>query len=271
MILFPNAKINIGLFVTSKRTDGYHNLETVFLPVNGFCDVLEVIDNQKPEDEFLSTGIYLPRSNSDNLVLLALKKMRERANVPPLQIHLHKLIPLGAGLGGGSSDAAFMLRLLNEQYDVGLSKEELELMGKELGADCPVFIQNKPVLAKGIGNEFEDIALPLKGFWLQIVIPAIHITTVNAYSNITPKPPQKSLNDILKLPIEVWKENVYNDFEVPVFNKNPELEQIKKSFYANGAIFSLMSGSGSAIYGIFKEKPHISWDSAYTVHTEKIL
>lgn len=270
MILFPNAKINIGLFVTSKRPDNYHNIETVFLPVKELCDVLEVIDNQEPEDTFTTSGLRITGEINNNLVLLALEKMRERKSIPPLQIHLHKIIPSGAGLGGGSSNAAFMLRLLNEQYEVGLPISTLEAMASEIGADSPVFIQNKAVLAKGIGNEFNEISLPLKDHWLQIVIPNIHVATPNAYKNVQPKLLNESLQDKIKSPIETWKDKIINDFEASVFLRHPQLSDIKKILYTNGAIFSSMTGSGSSIFGIFKDKPTFMWDSNHTVHTEKI-
>jgi len=270
MILFPNAKINIGLFVTSKRPDNYHNIETVFLPVKKLSDVLEVINSPTLQDIFTTSGINISGDLNNNLVLLALKKMREIASIPPLQIHLHEIIPSGAGLGGGSSDAAFMFRLLNEQFNVGLSTEELETLAKEIGADCPVFIQNKTVFAKGVGNEFNEISLPLKEHWLQIVIPTIHITTANAYKNIIPTLPKVSLQQKIKSPIESWKDIIINDFEADVFKKHSELNHIKNNFYENGAIFSSLSGSGSSIYGIFKDEPNIVWNANYIVHTEKI-
>lgn len=271
MILFPNAKINIGLFVTSKRPDNYHNIETIFLPIKKLCDVLEVVDSKKSQDSFTTSGLTISGDEKDNLVLVALKKMREKAVIPPIQIHLHKIIPSGAGLGGGSSNAAFMLRLLNEQYQVGLSILELETMAKDIGADCPVFIQNKTTLAKGIGTEFNEISLPLKDHWLQIVIPSIHITTANAYDNTLPTLLDVPLQQKIKSPIKEWRDIIINDFETSVFKKHPELGDIKSKFYENGAVFSSMTGSGSSIYGIFREKPNIIWSSNYTVHTEEIL
>lgn len=270
MILFPNAKINVGLFITSKRPDNYHNIETIFLPVKELCDVLEVIDNHEPQDKFTTSGIPISGDLKNNLVLIALKKMREKAPIPPLLIHLHKIIPSGAGLGGGSSDAAFMLRLLNEQYEVGLPLSTLEIMANEIGADCTVFIENKTVLAKGIGNEFSEISLPLKDHWLQIVIPTIHVATANAYKNIRPTLLKESLQHKIKSPIELWKDIIINDFETTVFKKHPELDRIKNAFYENGALFSSLTGSGSSIYGIFKDEPKIIWNSNHTVHTEKI-
>lgn len=269
MILFPNAKINIGLFVVSKRADGYHNIETSFLPVKQLYDVLEVVDNDEPIDQFFTSGIPIP--GESNLVLLGLKKMRERGDIPPLKIHLHKVIPIGSGLGGGSSDAAYMLRLLNEQYSVGLSTSELEDIAKAMGADCPFFIQNNPVLATGIGDVFQPISMPLHGYWLQIVTPSIHIHTAEAYQNIALKSAPMPLEECLKLPVESWRKTVYNDFEESVFCKYPELKQIKDRFYQKGAVYSSMSGSGSALYGIFKEKPDIVWDKKQIVHVEEIL
>lgn len=271
MIVFPNAKINLGLFVTSRRPDGYHNLETIFLPVKKMCDALEVINHTGNEDQFTTSGIIINGSKENNLVLKALNLFRQKKTIPPLQIHLHKKIPFGAGLGGGSSDAAFMLRLLNDQYDGGFSTAELEQMASELGADCPVFIQNKPVMAKGIGNLFESLKLNLTHHWLQVVVPNITIPTAAAYKDIKPHEPQQPLKEMIIWPMEEWGNNIYNDFEVSVFKSYPDIKIIKDTLYQNGAIYASMSGSGSAIYGIFKEKPRNNWSNTFTVHTEEIL
>ncbi|MGQ1946137.1 4-(cytidine 5'-diphospho)-2-C-methyl-D-erythritol kinase [Geofilum sp. OHC36d9] len=270
MIVFPNAKINLGLFVTSKRPDGYHNLETIFLPVKKMCDALEVINHSGNEDQFTTSGIIINGSKENNLVIKALNLFRQKRTIPPLQIHLHKKNPFGAGLGGGSSDAAFMLKLLNDQYNGGFSTDELEQMASELGADCPVFIQNKTVLAKGIGNLFENLNLNLSQHWLQIVVPNIKIPTAAAYKDIIPHQPRQPLNEMIRLPLEEWKNNIYNDFEVPVFKSYPKIRVIKETLYQNGAIYASMSGSGSSVYGIFKEKPKDDWTDSFTVHTEEI-
>lgn len=270
MIVFPNAKINLGLFVTSKREDGYHNLETVFHPVYQLCDMLEVIDNDGKEDAFTSTGLVIDGAATDNLCLKAVSLMREHAHLPPLKIHLHKKIPFGAGLGGGSADASFMLKLLNDQYHLKFSTLELEIMAAKLGADCPVFIENKPVLAKGIGNEFSPIKLSINKLWLQVVIPPIHVPTAHAYSNISPGAPIRPLEELLAQPITSWKDSVNNDFELPVFARHPEIAAIKDKLYDHGALYAAMSGSGSAVFGLFEALPQITWDTPCMIHTEQL-
>lgn len=270
MIVFPNAKINIGLLVTSKRPDGYHDLETIFHPVYQLCDILEVINNDEKKDEFFATGLLIDGPPSDNLCLKALALMREHASIPPLKIHLHKQIPFGAGLGGGSADAAFMLQLLNEQYHLNLNNHLLEQMAARLGADCPVFIENKPVLAKGIGNEFSPINLSLQHLWLQIVIPTIHVPTSHAYSNIKPAQPVQALEALITHPIENWKSFIKNDFEATVFDKYPEIAVIKKELYEQGALYAAMSGSGSAVFGLFRQQPKKVWGHSYMTHTEQL-
>ena len=183
----------------------------------------------------------------NNLCLKALRLMREHADIPPLNIHLHKIIPFGAGLGGGSADAAFMLTLLNEQYKAGLSNDKLESLASQIGADCPVFISNQTVLAKGIGNEFEPIDEFLSGLNLLLIIPPVHIPTALAYKNITPKKPSLPLQKLIQTPINQWRTVIFNDFEETVFSNYPEIETIKKNLYKNGALYASMSGSGSSV------------------------
>jgi len=268
MIVFPNAKINLGLFVTSKRNDGYHNLETIFVPVKGFCDVLEVLTaRDATADVFNNSGLKIDGLPQNNLCLKALALMREFAHIPPLNIHLHKVIPFGAGLGGGSADAAFMLTLLNEQYNLGFSLEELESMAAQLGADCAVFIRNKTVLAKGIGNEFFSTHLNLADYFIQIVIPPLHIPTALAYKNVTPQEPLVSLEKLVQEPVELWKNSVKNDFEPSVFKQYPEIETIKMKLYNEGALYTSMSGSGSSVFGIFKQQPDISWPDDFVIYS----
>ena len=271
MIVFPNAKINLGLFVTSKRSDGYHNLETIFVPIKDFCDVLEVLTNtDTAEDRFTNSGLLIDGKPENNLCLKALRLMREHADIPPLNIHLHKIIPFGAGLGGGSADAAFMLTLLNEQYKAGLSNDKLESLASHIGADCAVFIRNQTVLAKGIGNEFEPIEEFLSGLHLLLVIPPVHVPTALAYKNITPKKLETPLKKLIQTPINRWEKYIYNDFEKTVFSNYPEIEDIKKTLYKNGALYASMSGSGSSVYGIFKEKTELNWKKGYTAFSGKL-
>ncbi len=271
MIYFPNIKLNIGLYVTSKREDGYHNIETIFHPISKPFDILEIIDNKESNNDILSlSGINIDGKSEDNLIIKAINKVRKLRVVPPLQIHLHKNIPAGSGLGGGSSDAAHTLKLVNEQYSLNLSNNELKDIAKTIGADCAVFIDNKPVLAKGIGTEFSEISFSLSGYWVQIVIPPIHVSTKDAYASITPKAPTIPLAELILLPIEQWKDKITNDFEKPLFKMHKELSDIKNHFYNKGAIYSSMSGSGSSIYGIFTEKPKIQWNENYFAFTELI-
>ncbi len=271
MVVFPNAKINLGLLVTEKRPDGFHNIETVFFPVTGFSDVLEVLENKdSKEDSFSSSGIFTGASPNQNLVIKALNLLRKNNIIPPLKIHLHKNIPPGAGLGGGSSDAAFMLKLLNEQFDLNLSTNQLEEKAAILGADCAFFVRNHPTLAKGIGNKFSSINVDLKDLWMMLVIPPVHLSTPAAYKNITPRQPDIPLEEIMKSELTQWPDKLINDFEPNAFANYPELVEIKTRLYRQGAIYAAMSGSGSAMFGLFEQKPDIKWTEKYRVWTEEI-
>jgi 4-diphosphocytidyl-2-C-methyl-D-erythritol kinase len=261
MVVFPNVKINLGLFVTKKRPDGFHNIETIFFPVPGFNDVLEVINNTDgSDDQFSESGLETMTKKKENLVFKALDLLRKDHHIPPLKIHLHKNIPCGAGLGGGSSDAAFMLKLLNEQYALDLSEKKLEKKAAELGADCAFFIRNQPTLARGTGNIFSPVNISLTGLWIMIVVPPIHLSTPEAYQNIVPKPPAEKLEEIIKTPVEKWPESLNNDFEANAFSRYPKLAEIKSKLYKNEALYAAMSGSGSAVFGIFNNKPEITWE-----------
>jgi 4-diphosphocytidyl-2-C-methyl-D-erythritol kinase len=254
MISFPNAKINIGLYITSKRTDGYHNLETVFYPIP-LKDVLEVVttSNDKASE---GCNLYLYGNKvegdvNDNLVVKAYRLLRKDYTMPSVDIHLYKKIPSGAGLGGGSADAAYMLRLLNELFELNISKEKLQSYAIELGADCPIFIQNVPSFAEGIGEILSPISVSLSGYKLIIVKPNIYISTREAFANIKPKSPRYNLHESIKRPIEEWKDIIANDFEASIFPRHPELADIKNTLYSQGAVYASMSGSGSSLYGIF--------------------
>lgn len=254
MITFPNAKINIGLNIIEKRPDGYHNLETIFYPIN-LQDALEVkaIEHSEQPHQLHISGTVIEGNPEENLVVKAYRMLKEDYPLPPVDIHLFKHIPTGAGLGGGSSDGAFMLKLLNEKCHLGLSAESLESYATRLGADCAFFIRNTPVFASGIGNVFTPIELSLKGYHIVLVKPNIHISTRDAYAGITPKHPEVSLRTLVRQPIETWKDTVRNDFEDSIFSRYPEIAAIKDKLYDLGAVYAAMSGSGSAIYGIFKE------------------
>ncbi|MBI2269048.1 MAG: 4-(cytidine 5'-diphospho)-2-C-methyl-D-erythritol kinase [Bacteroidetes bacterium] len=255
MVCFPNAKINIGLNVIKKRSDGYHDLESVFYPI-ALCDILEVIENPRASEpvEFYSTGISIPGSVNDNLCIRAYNMIVKDYQLPKVKIHLHKIIPIGAGLGGGSSDAAFFIKLLDEKFELGLSWGEQHNYARQLGSDCSFFVINKPVFAEEKGDKYERIELDLNGYYLVLVYPNIHVNTANAYAGLVPKKPVSSLeNDVLKLPVAKWKSVVKNDFEESVFAKYPVVKNLKQSLYRHGAVYASMSGSGSALYGLFEK------------------
>ena len=253
MICFPNAKINLGLHILSKRTDGYHNIETVFYPVNNLCDALEIVPAEGRKTTFSQTGIIVDGNPEDNLVLKAYYSLKEDYDLPEIAIYLRKQIPLGAGLGGGSSDAAFMIKLLNDFAGLNLSVEQMEMYAGKIGADCPFFIQNKPVFAEGTGTVFSQVAISLQSYHLTIIKPSVSVSTKEAYARVKPRRPAVSLKNIIRLPVTEWKNQLINDFEPGVFALYPEIEEIKERLYAEGALYASMTGSGSAVFGIFEK------------------
>lgn len=259
MLFFPNAKINIGLNITSKREDGYHNLETIFYPIK-WRDSLEIIPSKSLS--FQSSGIPIP--GDGNLCLRAYELMKSHYDLEPVSIHLHKNIPIGAGLGGGSSDAAFTLMGLNTIFDLGLGSDELKKIAVQLGADCPFFIDNKPSIASGIGEVLEAVDLDLSGYHLFVVKPDVFVSTAEAFSKIVPHIPAKSIHKEIDMPIEDW--TLKNDFEHSIFPQYPELMEIKNKLIAAGAVYASMSGSGSSIYGIFSEKPKLNFQNCHLFH-----
>ncbi len=254
MVVFPHCKINLGLHVLSKREDGYHNIETCFYPVPRF-DVLEAI--KADSFSFDQTGIAIPGPSSDNLCIRAYNLLQKDFDLSPVKIHLHKIVPLGAGLGGGSSDAALMLLLLNDLFHLNLSTQQLMNYASRLGSDCAFFIQGKPKLGSNRGEHLEDIGIDLSGYWLCLVKPDVHISTAEAYAGIEPRVPERSIMEIIKTPIENWKTLLINDFEKSIFNKFSLLKELKEKLYSNGAIYSAMSGSGSTIFGLFSKAPKL--------------
>jgi 4-diphosphocytidyl-2-C-methyl-D-erythritol kinase len=254
MLTFPNGKINIGLSVTEKRADGYHDLETIFYPV-AVKDALEIIDAKENESSLHLSGLSVAGEPDNNLAWkafqLLLKHFPEK--VKPLSIYLHKVIPMGAGLGGGSADGAFMLNMLNEYFHLGLSTASLETYALQLGSDCPFFIRNKTAFAKGRGELLEDIELDLSGYSLQLIYPELHISTAVAFAGIIPKPAAFLLKDITSLPIMEWRDIIKNDFEETLFPKYPVLQQVKEQLYAGDALYASLSGTGSTVYGIFQK------------------
>lgn len=253
MIVFPNAKINIGLDILRKRKDGFHDIESVFYPIQ-LKDVLEIVESENSNNSFEQTGVKVNSKKGDNLCEKALKSLKEKYDFPATKMHLHKVIPMGAGLGGGSSNASFVLKAANELYNLSLDNEQLETIAAQLGSDCPFFIENTPMIAKGRGEILSKLNLSLKEYFLVLVHPAIHISTPKAYSMISPSTPEQTLLDRISQPIEKWKDIIKNDFEAPLFKEFPQLKLIKEKLYESGAIYAAMTGSGSALYGIFRDK-----------------
>jgi len=251
MIVFPNAKINIGLNVVARRPDGFRNLESCFYPVQ-WQDALEVIPTA--ENQFTLSGIPVPGAAETNLCGLAYSLLAADFNLPPIHMHLHKNIPIGAGMGGGSADAAFALRLFNDLFKLNLSLDILEDYARRLGSDCAFFIRNKPVFARERGDVFEPIHLDLSNYHCVIVYPNIHITTAEAFGLVQTKVPESALKDLLEQDISTWKDKVTNSFEEALFPKYPVLAQIKEYLYEQGAVYAAMTGSGSAIYGFFSKE-----------------
>lgn len=260
MIVFPNCKINLGLHILHKRADGFHDIETVFYPLN-FTDILEVIQNPQSSShvEFTGTGIPVDGKAEDNLCIKAyLLLKKDFPLLPAVKIHLHKTIPMGAGLGGGSADAAFMLKLLNEKFNLNLSTIQLLNYSLQLGSDCPFFLSNKSCYATGRGEIMEDIPLDLSFYKIMLINPGIHINTGWAFSQLSDglKPSDKftkSIKEIIQQPIETWQTELSNDFESPVFSVHPEIKNIKEELYLQGAVYASMSGSGSTVFGIFEK------------------
>ncbi|HEY2580920.1 MAG TPA: 4-(cytidine 5'-diphospho)-2-C-methyl-D-erythritol kinase [Mucilaginibacter sp.] len=255
MILFPNAKINIGLNVVNRRADGYHNLETIFYPVE-IKDALEVIVADKLS--FQSSGLEIPGRPEDNLCIKGYHLLKRDFDLPPVKIHLHKHIPIGAGLGGGSADAAFFIRLMNQKFNLGLTDDEMIAYAKRLGADCAFFIRNKPVFAFEKGDEFEPLKLDLSAYKIVLITPPVHISTAEAYGGVKPVPVKDSLLELIYEPVTEWKKHIKNDFETTIFKNHPEIRGVKAALYEAGALYASMSGSGSSVFGIFTKTPDLS-------------
>jgi 4-diphosphocytidyl-2-C-methyl-D-erythritol kinase len=254
MIVFPKAKINLGLRIIRKRPDGYHDIETLFYPI-GLSDALEFVVTDEREDELTVSGIATTDAQGDNLVMKTINKLRENYSFPILKTHLHKAIPLGAGLGGGSSDAACLLKVLNRCFNLSIDEEVLKAIALDLGSDCPFFIEGTPAFGTGRGEILTPCKPVLKGFYLLLLNPGIGISTKEAFNNCHPENPVTTIFQLTDHPVAEWKELIINDFEDYAFRIYPLLAELKGALYNSGAIFSSMSGSGSSIYGIFKEKP----------------
>jgi 4-diphosphocytidyl-2-C-methyl-D-erythritol kinase len=258
MITFPDCKINLGLNVVERRPDGYHNLETVFYPVP-ITDALEVqaMDELFPsavDCDLKVTNLVIEGDEQRNLVVRAYQLLKQDfPQLPRVHVHLYKNIPTQAGMGGGSSDCAFMLSLLNEQFALGLSQQQLIGYAARLGADCAFFILNEPAYAEGIGERLQPVDLRLQGMYLAVVRPDIPVSTKEAFSLIKPQRPAKNCRDIVMQSVETWREELKNDFEQSVFALHPEIALIKQQLYEQGAVYAAMSGSGSAVFGLFRE------------------
>jgi 4-diphosphocytidyl-2-C-methyl-D-erythritol kinase len=266
MILFPNAKINLGLNIVEKRQDNYHNIETIFYPVPWF-DILEI--NPSQTFDFQSSGIAIDGNSTNNLCCKVYDRYKELYQIPTLQIHLHKSIPVGAGLGGGSSDAAFTAKLIQEMFHLPLTSEQLEELVKPLGSDCAFFIQNKPIYAEGKGDQFREVSISLAGKHIVLIYPNLHISTKEAYEGVIPQTPTLSVKEIITRNIPEWKDLLINDFEKSLFAKYPQLQKIKEELYANGALYASMSGSGSTIFGIFESEVNLkgAFPAEYLIQT----
>jgi 4-diphosphocytidyl-2-C-methyl-D-erythritol kinase len=259
MIVFPNCKINLGLHILQKRADGFHDLETVFYPIP-LQDALEIVQNPSPGSpiQFNTTGLKIDSTIEDNICFKAYQVLKKDfPELPSVKMHLHKVIPSGAGLGGGSSDGAFTLLLLNKKFNLGLTEEQLINYALQLGSDCSFFIKNKPCYATGRGEKLRDLELDLSGYKFVLINPGIHIPTGQAFATISPNNQRTSINEMIKAPVEQWKNVLINDFEETVFFEHPEIKTVKEELYSQGAIYASMSGSGSSVYGLFQKNHNL--------------
>jgi 4-diphosphocytidyl-2-C-methyl-D-erythritol kinase len=253
MILYPPAKINLGLHVLFKRSDGYHEIETCMVAIPWF-DILEI--TFADSFSFVQSGNVIPSSLSENLCYKAYEALKSKYPIPSLRIHLRKQLPMGAGLGGGSADAAYVLKGINEMCNLNLSNKELCAIAATLGSDCPFFIENLPQLAQGRGERLSQLDLNVAGYWIKVINPGIHVSTKEAYDGVVLNNERKTnIVETLKRDIKTWKTELVNDFEQSVFKRHPQLENIKNELYQEGAVYAAMSGSGSTLFGLFKNEP----------------
>lgn len=253
MVCFPNAKINLGLDIVRRRPDGYHDIVTVFYPVE-WCDILEIVPSSGDCDTLTVSGRGCDCPPDKNLVMKAVKALREEYDFPAVDVYLRKIIPDGAGLGGGSSDASFALKTINELFALGISDESLAEVAARIGADCPFFIYNRPMLATGTGTTLRPIDLSLAGYCIVIVKPKVHVSTAEAYSGVKPEEPAIALSEALEQPIKEWQGTVKNDFEPSVFSSHPEIACVKEKLAESGAVYASMSGSGASVFAIFERR-----------------
>lgn len=260
IILYPNAKINIGLRILRKREDGFHDIETLFFPIFTHNDILEIVESKHLDMFRYGISYSLPENDIEReLCIKAYRLLEKKYGIPPVEFHLFKGIPVGAGLGGGSSDGAFTLMGLNKLFNLGMSQQELLECAAMLGSDCPFFIHNRPMLGEGRGNIFSDVAsseLDIlwdknSPYYIKVITPDISVSTAQAYAGVTPCEEGRSINELISLPIEEWRDHISNDFEKSIFKEYPELARQKEALYEQGAIYASMSGSGSSLFGIF--------------------
>ncbi len=255
MVVFPNAKINIGLNILRKRNDGFHDIESVMYPI-GLRDVLEIVpakDTQHEKYQFTQTGLEIDGAPEQNLCVKAYKMLDEAYHLPKVKIHLHKHIPFGAGLGGGSADATFTLTMLNGIFSLGLDIDKLKLYAEKLGSDCPFFVENTPAFVTGRGEVMEPVLMSLRGYFLFLVTPDIHVSTAQAYAGVVPHKAEYDLRKSVRMEVDAWKNKIKNAFEPGIFSQQPRLKDIKEKLYQKGALYASMTGSGSSVFGIFSE------------------
>jgi 4-diphosphocytidyl-2-C-methyl-D-erythritol kinase len=259
MITYPNAKVNLGLYITEKRTDGFHSLETIFLPIPNLCDILEVLPQEHQQEDvvFSISGLDVDGDFESNLCVKAYKHLNKHTPLPKVAMHLHKQVPMGAGLGGGSANGAFALKMLNAIATNPIIPKALEGIALDLGSDCPFFLTNMPSFASGRGEQLHKLELNLSGVYVLLVNPNIHVSTGMAYSLSNPKPAVTDLRKIASIPFDQWKTHVHNDFEKVVFPLHPEIKELKELLYQLGAFYASMSGSGSTVFGLFHSKPDV--------------
>jgi 4-diphosphocytidyl-2-C-methyl-D-erythritol kinase len=271
MIVFPNCKINLGLLVTGKRPDGFHTLQTVFYPL-GWSDALEVIEHHDEQKLFIysHSGLPVAGDHKNNLVYKAWKLIINDHTLPPLKVHLHKNIPMGAGLGGGSSDAAFFINIMDSMFSLRISERKKLRLASEIGSDCAFFIKNRPLFAGGRGELFASVSADLSQYYVLVVYPGIHVSTSEAFRDIVPALPAGDLKKtISRIPVKLWKDKVSNQFEATIFKKHHSLKLLKDELYLAGALYASLSGSGSAIYGIFEEEPLYKPKEGYLCYLQK--
>jgi len=267
VVSYPNAKINLGLNVVRKRDDGFHDIESVFFPIP-WCDILEIVPDRKCKGEvtFTSSGFHIPTDGKPDLCERVYQLMHEEFGLFSVKMHLHKVVPIGAGLGGGSADAAFAARMLNEMFQLHVPPKRLEEIVAQVGSDCPFFIRNRPAYVTGRGEVLELFGLNLSCWWMVLINPNIHIGTKEAYAGIVPAEPQHSLKELLKKDVSQWKPGLKNDFEESIFPKHAAIANLKERLYGFGADYASMTGSGSTVFGLFRnEPPQMRFTTEYAV------